>query len=154
MTTKRAPMLLRTAAAGPGKVTSCDDPVPSKNAPFLSKLCQPLGGRGGPSVLQICLQHMSLRPKHRQKGMSYPILDLTLCYTSNSSDFQIMCMCHGQVSSCKYPRLKEVDDVLGGAAAWENVDTTDGELIYTSRTKTGVPLIITCCHSNTVLWYL
>ena len=32
-----------------------------------------------------------------------------------------------QVSSCKYPRLKEVDDVLGGAAAWENVDTTDGE---------------------------
>jgi hypothetical protein len=37
----------------------------------------------------------------------------------------IMC----QVSSCKYPRLKEVDDVLGGAAAWENVDTTDGELV-------------------------
>ena len=61
--------------------------------------------------------------------MSYPILDLTLCYTSNLSDFQIMCMCHGQVSSCKYPRLKEVDDVLGGAAAWENVDTTDGELV-------------------------
>ena len=33
------------------------------------------------------------------------------------------------MSSCKYPRLKEVDDVLGGAAAWENVDTTDGELV-------------------------
>uniref|UniRef100_A0A8V0Z8M8 DNA-directed RNA polymerase III subunit RPC10 n=4 Tax=Phasianidae TaxID=9005 RepID=A0A8V0Z8M8_CHICK len=29
-----------------------------------------------------------------------------------------------KVSSRKYPRLKEVDDVLGGAAAWENVDST------------------------------
>ena len=27
----------------------------------------------------------------------------------------------------KYPKLKEVDDVLGGAAAWENVDSTEGE---------------------------
>ena len=26
-----------------------------------------------------------------------------------------------------YPKLKEVDDVLGGAAAWENVDHTDGQ---------------------------
>ena len=25
-----------------------------------------------------------------------------------------------------YPKLKEMDDVLGGAAAWENVDHTDG----------------------------
>ncbi|CAI9729149.1 DNA-directed RNA polymerase III subunit RPC10 [Octopus vulgaris] len=24
----------------------------------------------------------------------------------------------------KYPKLKEVDDVLGGASAWENVDST------------------------------
>lgn len=31
-----------------------------------------------------------------------------------------------QVTSRKYPRLKEVDDVLGGAAAWENVDSTAG----------------------------
>ncbi|NXA87741.1 RPC10 polymerase, partial [Melanocharis versteri] len=29
-----------------------------------------------------------------------------------------------QVTSRKYPRLKEGDDVLGGAAAWENVDST------------------------------
>ena len=29
----------------------------------------------------------------------------------------------------KYPRLKEVDDVLGGAAAWENVDATNGNTI-------------------------
>ncbi|NXS03288.1 RPC10 polymerase, partial [Pelecanoides urinatrix] len=29
-----------------------------------------------------------------------------------------------KVTSRKYPRLKEVDDVLGGAAAWENVDST------------------------------
>lgn len=31
-----------------------------------------------------------------------------------------------QVTSRKYPQLKEVDDVLGGAAAWENVDSTAG----------------------------
>ncbi|XP_057717484.1 DNA-directed RNA polymerase III subunit RPC10 isoform X1 [Corythoichthys intestinalis] len=29
-----------------------------------------------------------------------------------------------QVNYRKYPKLKEVDDVLGGAAAWENVDST------------------------------
>ena len=26
----------------------------------------------------------------------------------------------------QFPRLKEVDDVLGGQAAWENVDSTEG----------------------------
>ena len=30
----------------------------------------------------------------------------------------------GNVSAV--PKLKEVNDVLGGAAAWENVDTTEG----------------------------
>lgn len=34
-----------------------------------------------------------------------------------------------QVSTYQFPRLKEVDDVLGGQAAWENVDTTDGGLM-------------------------
>lgn len=29
-----------------------------------------------------------------------------------------------KVTNRKYPKLKEVDDVLGGAAAWENVDST------------------------------
>uniref|UniRef100_A0A8C3D1L6 DNA-directed RNA polymerase II subunit RPB9-like zinc ribbon domain-containing protein n=1 Tax=Cairina moschata TaxID=8855 RepID=A0A8C3D1L6_CAIMO len=32
-----------------------------------------------------------------------------------------------KVTSRKYPQLKEVDDVLGGAAAWENVDSTAGQ---------------------------
>ena len=32
-----------------------------------------------------------------------------------------------QVSSIQFPRLKEVDDVLGGQAAWDNVDTTEGK---------------------------
>ncbi|XP_012866755.1 PREDICTED: DNA-directed RNA polymerase III subunit RPC10 [Dipodomys ordii] len=32
-----------------------------------------------------------------------------------------------KVTNRKYPKLKEVDDVLGGAAAWENVDSTAGE---------------------------
>lgn len=31
------------------------------------------------------------------------------------------------MTSRRYPKLKEVDDVLGGAAAWENVDSTAGE---------------------------
>uniref|UniRef100_A0ABK0M2B2 RNA polymerase III subunit K n=1 Tax=Rattus norvegicus TaxID=10116 RepID=A0ABK0M2B2_RAT len=31
---------------------------------------------------------------------------------------------HVPVTNRKYPKLKEVDDVLGGAAAWENVDST------------------------------
>ena len=34
--------------------------------------------------------------------------------------------CYTQISKRKYPKLKEVDDVLGGAAAWENVDSTEG----------------------------
>lgn len=33
-----------------------------------------------------------------------------------------------QISDKKYPKLKEVDDVLGGSAAWENVDATEGVL--------------------------
>ena len=32
-----------------------------------------------------------------------------------------------QITHKIYPKLKEVDDVLGGAAAWENVDNTEGE---------------------------
>lgn len=34
-----------------------------------------------------------------------------------------------QISSKKYPKLKEVDDVLGGKEAWENVDSTEGLLL-------------------------
>jgi len=31
-----------------------------------------------------------------------------------------------QISKRTYPKLKEVDDVLGGAEAWKNVDSTAG----------------------------
>ena len=31
-----------------------------------------------------------------------------------------------KITSVKYPKLKEVDDVLGGQAAWENVDSIEG----------------------------
>ena len=34
-----------------------------------------------------------------------------------------------KVSSVQYPKMKEVDDVLGGQAAWENVDSTEGKSI-------------------------
>ncbi|XP_046984592.1 DNA-directed RNA polymerase III subunit RPC10 isoform X2 [Schistocerca americana] len=30
-----------------------------------------------------------------------------------------------RISNRVHPKLKEVDDVLGGAAAWENVDSTE-----------------------------
>ena len=33
------------------------------------------------------------------------------------------------MSSRQYPKLKEVDDVLGGAEAWENVDSTEGSTL-------------------------
>ena len=34
-----------------------------------------------------------------------------------------------------YPKLKEVDDVLGGAAAWENVDATETDCPKCSHKK-------------------
>lgn len=34
-----------------------------------------------------------------------------------------------QISDKKYPKLKEVDDVLGGEAAWKNVDATEGKFL-------------------------
>lgn len=43
---------------------------------------------------------------------------------SNNYQFNLY---FSQVNNRKYPKLKEVDDVLGGAAAWENVDSTAGE---------------------------
>lgn len=38
-----------------------------------------------------------------------------------------------QVNNRKYPKLKEVDDVLGGSAAWENVDSTAGKAGYPNK---------------------
>lgn len=40
-----------------------------------------------------------------------------------------------QVNNRMYPKLKEVDDVLGGAAAWENVDSTPGKTVYPNVIK-------------------
>lgn len=49
---------------------------------------------------------------------------LTMVIFSNNCELNL---CFSQVNNRKYPKLKEVDDVLGGAAAWENVDSTAGE---------------------------
>lgn len=46
---------------------------------------------------------------------SYRFVCVTCPYVNNVTS---------KVGSRIYPRLKEVDDVLGGAAAWENVDST------------------------------
>ena len=41
-----------------------------------------------------------------------------------------------KVSSVQYPKMKEVDDVLGGQSAWENVDSTEGT--YPNRWMTDI----------------
>ena len=49
---------------------------------------------------------------------------LDICY--NYGNDLLLKYCLFQISSRFYPTLKELDDVLGGAAAWENVDSTQG----------------------------
>ena len=51
------------------------------------------------------------------------------------------------MSNRKYPKLKEVDDVLGGAAAWENVDSTAGQISLTKMTPIGTRSVT--CYSFT-----
>ena len=40
------------------------------------------------------------------------------------------------MQSRRYPKLKEVDDVLGGADAWKNVDNTEGTCNVVCERKT------------------
>lgn len=40
---------------------------------------------------------------------------------------EYFCVLEWKVGSKVYPKLKEVDDVLGGKSAWENVDSTQGK---------------------------
>ncbi|KAI9582480.1 DNA-directed RNA polymerase III subunit RPC10 [Glossina fuscipes] len=40
-----------------------------------------------------------------------------------------------KTSTKTFPRLKEVDHVMGGAAAWENVDSTDADCPACSHKK-------------------
>ena len=60
-------------------------------------------------------------------------------------------MCFGSFSPLKvnnrnYPKLKEVDDVLGGAAAWENVDSTPGKTSAIVATLFRLYSFIGCMH--------
>jgi hypothetical protein len=48
-----------------------------------------------------------------------------------------------QISNKKYPKLKEVDDVLGGSSAWENVDSTDGRCTSNLSTTTKTNKLVT-----------
>ena len=59
-----------------------------------------------------------------------------------------------KISSRKYPHLKELDDVLGGSAAWENVDATEGRLFTLSssaNTYTHMSLHV-CTHALRLLF--
>ena len=48
------------------------------------------------------------------------------------------------MSSRQYPKLKEVDDVLGGAEAWENVDSTEGSTLLLMLNYKVVLVFIGC----------
>lgn len=47
------------------------------------------------------------------------------CYRFACNTCPYICNISQKLTSRKYPKLKEVDDVLGGTAAWENVDSTE-----------------------------
>jgi len=46
-------------------------------------------------------------------------------YSCNTCPY--ICHINRKISNRTYPKLKEVDHVMGGSAAWENVDSTDAE---------------------------
>lgn len=58
----------------------------------------------------------------------------------------LACFC--QVTNRKYPKLKEVDDVLGGAAAWENVDSTAGGKFSITKPVTQPCLLLLIIFNN------
>lgn len=75
---------------------------------------------------EIRLQHLSVRSQHNEKGELLTSIIITISVMA-SSGYRLN-LYVSQVNNRKYPKLKEVDDVLGGAAAWENVDSTAGGL--------------------------
>jgi len=50
---------------------------------------------------------------------------LNACYRFSCSTCPYIYNITKRISSRTYTKLKEVDDVLGGAAAWENVDSIE-----------------------------
>ena len=50
-----------------------------------------------------------------------------------------------QLTSRRYPKLKEVDDVLGGAAAWDNVDKTKSELLNSFELLLSAVVLLCVC---------
>jgi hypothetical protein len=61
------------------------------------------------------------------------------------------------MSSKRYPQLKEVEDVLGGAAAWENVDKTDSMfkfllLVYLINISEACSLLSFCTPTSLGIW--
>lgn len=82
-------------------------PTASRPCPFLGAR-HPWAEAGGPDQAGLrrpCFPQVETEP--------------ALCFY-----FLLAAEMTGQVTNRKYPKLKEVDDVLGGAAAWENVDST------------------------------
>lgn len=75
---------------------------------------------------EIRLQHLSVRSQRNEKGESRDMLTLMIIILMTRYNYTLD-LYLSQVNNRKYPKLKEVDDVLGGAAAWENVDSTAGE---------------------------
>lgn len=82
------------------------------------------------------------------RKVSWNILARKMTTLSNNHDWMLY---FSQVNNRKYPKLKEVDDVLGGAAAWENVDSTAGESLQEWRVQkySREGLINVCLFSET-----
>lgn len=114
------------------------------NAALLPGLRERAGGRGGRAVPPVRLHHVPVRAQRHAEGepgaAPSPPLRLPLSLSlpvSNPASFTPSHRC--QVTSRRYPKLKEVDDVLGGAAAWENVDSTAGESVAPSGSRSREP---------------
>ncbi|KFM61962.1 DNA-directed RNA polymerase III subunit RPC10, partial [Stegodyphus mimosarum] len=61
--------------------------------------------------------------------------DLRYCFRFACSTCPYTFNVKRRISSRSYPKLKEIDDVLGGAAAWENVESTEETCPKCGHTK-------------------
>lgn len=97
-----------SAASSPGR--AAPDPHPGET-----------GGPGSPACVRRCARG-ALEPRLRL----FPLIveEGPRCHRFACNTCPYVHNVTRKVTNRKYPKLKEVDDVLGGAAAWENVDST------------------------------
>ena len=77
--------------------------------------------RGGSQLPEVLLLHLSLRAQHHQEDREQDVP------TSEGGENRKRARndATGPAPVVIHPPYSQVDDVLGGSAAWENVDSTD-----------------------------